>query len=372
MFEQDKSSQQQIKEKNLKLVFRLIHQHGLISRADIKKITGLSATTVSSLAEELINEGFVEEQGIKDTTTSGRKAVLLSVRPGGGNFASLEVKENVVIVDGYSLTFEQVFHAEVPIYSETTLVSDVASAVTAAGGNKLLGIVIASSLVDYSAEFRPNPDNEAMVHIAQVYHGLKNMFPNVYISLQHDAGLKACAELSVHSKTDCLVLINVHKEISAGIILNGQLYSGGSGTNGRIGHISVNPEGDACWCGNKGCLELYTSVPQILEHAGCESIAALKKKLEVGDKVAAAAVDTAAKSLAIAVNNVVNTISPHTVIISGEIVELGGFFIDLTKKYFREFALRRGVNKQIEYSELGETAVGLGGAKVAFDQYFGE
>ena len=51
MIEIVKASQQLIKESNMRLVFRLIHKYGTISRADIKKITRLSATTVSSLVD---------------------------------------------------------------------------------------------------------------------------------------------------------------------------------------------------------------------------------------------------------------------------------------------------------------------------------
>ena len=64
MQEVAKSSQQVIKEANLKLVFGYIHKYGPISRADIKKNTKLSATTVSSLAEELISEKFIRETGM--------------------------------------------------------------------------------------------------------------------------------------------------------------------------------------------------------------------------------------------------------------------------------------------------------------------
>ena len=51
-----KTSQQMIKDANLKLIFNLIGEEEPISRADLKKITGLSATTVSALCEELLAE----------------------------------------------------------------------------------------------------------------------------------------------------------------------------------------------------------------------------------------------------------------------------------------------------------------------------
>ncbi len=366
MFKQDKSSQQLIKEQNLKLVFRLIHQHGSISRADLKKITGLSATTVSSLIEELILDGIVVERGIKDSTTSGRKAVLLSIRPGGGRFISLDVQDEIVVIDSYLLDFSLAFHAEIPMNSVETLVGDVVSAIRNASGEKLLGISIASAYVDY-ASFTPT--NEVMEKLDRIYQAVSLTYPDVNLQLMHDAGYMAYAEMAVHSEMTNLLLVNIHDGISAGIILNGKLYKGGTAT-GRIGHMSVDMNGESCWCGSRGCLEKYTSTQKILEKADCKTISALQDKLEQGDANAIQVVTTAAKALAFVLANISNTIGLETVIIGGKVKELGEFFIDKVIEEFRVIAIARKCT-DISYSEIEGNTVTLGGAKSSFDEYFG-
>ena len=110
MIESVKSSQQLIKEANLMLVFRLIHSRGTISRADIKKITGLSATTVSALTEKLIEDGYIMECGIKDSSSCGRKVILLQVCSNKGCFIGVEVvSDNQIVTDVYGFDFQLFF-----------------------------------------------------------------------------------------------------------------------------------------------------------------------------------------------------------------------------------------------------------------------
>ncbi|MBE7027706.1 MAG: hypothetical protein E7407_01555, partial [Ruminococcaceae bacterium] len=110
-----KSSQQSIKEANLKLVFSLVCGEGSLSRADIKKITKLSAATVSSLVEELLALGLIIEVGAKEVSTSGRKAILLDVNPAGGYLAGVEISSSAIVLDLYNLRFEKVLHKEKPL-----------------------------------------------------------------------------------------------------------------------------------------------------------------------------------------------------------------------------------------------------------------
>lgn len=56
-----------------------------------------------------------------------------------------------------------------------------------------------------------------------------------------------------------LALIAIGTGLSAGLVVDGRLYRGFSGVAGEIGHIVVDPGGDSCQCGQKGCLELYSS-----------------------------------------------------------------------------------------------------------------
>jgi len=58
-----------------------------------------------------------------------------------------------------------------------------------------------------------------------------------------------------------MVYVVIGTGVGAAIIIDGQLYYGESNSAGEVGHITVDPHGEPCPCGTKGCLETYTSGP---------------------------------------------------------------------------------------------------------------
>ncbi len=373
MTEPMKSSQQVIKEANMKVVFNLINKHGEISRADIKKITHLSATTVSTLVEELIRDGYVCEGGIKTTHTSGRKAVLLHVRPDGGYFIGLDIEKNMVIADTYGLDFSTVFHTVVPVKSEEKLASAILRAVRdAAGDRNILGItmglpaVIDASTNTVIASTVLNPEDSV-----NLYQTVLEAFPSTKITIKNNSGLIAYAEKEYggHGKVRNLISIDIDKGVGAGIILDGVILNGSYGMAGEFGHISVDYTGKRCKCGNYGCLELMASIPAVLEKTNSSSMDELVKKLDNGDKVLLDIIDDTAKVLAFGINNIVNIIDPELIVIGGPIRALGDYLLAPIKSYMEEIALIG--DKVVEFSSLTKNAVTLGGARVLFDEMFG-
>lgn len=121
--------------------------------------------------------------------------------------------------------------------------------------------------------------------------------------------------------------------IGSGIISNGEVYYGSSGTSGEIGHIIVNPNGPVCLCGNNGCLEAVSSGRAIAEQAKeivknngdtvirklCnndpENITA-KTVFEAAvlqDEIAMRLIDQAAKYIGIALATAINMLDPETI-----------------------------------------------------------
>lgn len=62
---------------------------------------------------------------------------------------------------------------------------------------------------------------------------------------------------------DSFIAIVVAAQVSGGIVLNGRLVDGASGSAGHLGHIIVEPNGRRCWCGARGCLDAEASAPAI-------------------------------------------------------------------------------------------------------------
>ena len=135
--------------------------------------------------------------------------------------------------------------------------------------------------------------------------------------------------------------------MGGGLILNGELYTGNRFKAAEYGHMILDPEGPLCNCGQRGCLEAFSSKQGMSAYVrqqvsrGRQSMLAehvtegvfrskhLKKALAAGDPVAVEAVDRACHYLAVATGNMINTFSPDLVIYGGGIIEsMGDLFLE--------------------------------------------
>ena len=134
--------------------------------------------------------------------------------------------------------------------------------------------------------------------------------------------------------------------MGGGLILNGKLFTGNEFKGAEYGHMILDPEGPLCNCGQRGCLEAFSSKQgmsayirqQVGRGRKCvmaddvkdgvfrskKLVAALKAK----DQVATEAVDRACHWLAVASGNLINTLSPDLVLYGGGVIEaLGDVFL---------------------------------------------
>ena len=135
--------------------------------------------------------------------------------------------------------------------------------------------------------------------------------------------------------------------MGGGLILNGSLYTGNQFKAAEYGHMILDPEGPLCNCGQRGCLEAFSSKQGMSAYIrqqaarGRETMMAeavqegvfrskkMKKALEAGDTVALEAVDRACHWLAVATGNMINTFSPDLVLYGGGIIEaMGDLFLE--------------------------------------------
>ena len=135
--------------------------------------------------------------------------------------------------------------------------------------------------------------------------------------------------------------------MGGGLVLNGSLYTGNRFKAAEYGHMVLDPEGPLCNCGQRGCLEAFSSKQGMSAYIrqqaarGRETMMAeavqegvfrskkLKKALEAGDKVAMEAVDRACHWLAVAAGNMINIFSPDLVLLGGGVIEaVGNLFLE--------------------------------------------
>jgi glucokinase len=181
--------------------------------------------------------------------------------------------------------------------------------------------------------------------------------------------------------------------IGGGIVIDGKLYRGATGSAGEVGHMILHEGGAACGCGNYGCLEALASrtamakdavaqaatgkAPALYSLVGsdirkCRS-SVLFDAIEGGDKSVKKAVDRAAAWLGVGLANLVHVLNPEAIVVGGGVVmRFGQKFLERAVASMEEH-LMPGLSgtAEILLSELGDLAVPTGAACVALEAPLG-
>ena len=190
-----------------------------------------------------------------------------------------------------------------------------------------------------------------------------------------------------------MAVIRVGRGIGAGLILNGELFHGDGFGAGEIGHVTVDPEGEPCRCGRRGCLETVASTRAMLERAegaasenpdsilarlakdagGPVTIDVLASAADAGDERASAIVDDAARQLGRSIAAVIGMLDVHRVALIGAATALGDRWLERVRSEAERGALSLQTRGSV--IEIGrvdpERAVVLGASAVLLTRELG-
>lgn len=197
------------------------------------------------------------------------------------------------------------------------------------------------------------------------------MKADVYVKVGNDATVAAIGEYTKMGLDKSIVFITLGTGVGGGIISEGTWFEGATGAGGEIGHITIDKNGPLCTCGNRGCLETYTSIRGWNRFA--EEIikeGKLKTKLDInnldprfihtfakeGDEVGIEVVKRVADILGYACANIAAIINPDVFIIGGGISNAGWILIDNLKESFSKYAFYGVADTTFELAKLGNDA----------------
>jgi glucokinase-like ROK family protein len=181
--------------------------------------------------------------------------------------------------------------------------------------------------------------------------------------------------------------------LGAGIILRGRLFRGTKGFAGEVGHMTVDPNGEQCGCGKRGCWETTAGTRAIVRRV-CKAIAGNGESriaslcgnnpdlididmviaaAQVGDPTALECLHQTGEQLGIGIANLINTFNPEMVVIGGMLSEAGTFLLPTVRAAVDEHALprlREGV--RVVLSAHGTDACVLGAVALVLDDILKE
>ena len=207
--------------------------------------------------------------------------------------------------------------------------------------------------------------------------------------LENDANLFALGEhwLGAGVGHENILGITLGTGVGGGLILNNRLWTGAEGTSGEIGHMTVDPEGRKCHCGNRGCLEtmasafwtvawvkeqlaqgasswlgeLYATDPEAIQGETLV-VAALQ-----GDPLARRAFDRVGRSLGQAIAAVVHLLGLSRVVIGGRFARAWEVFQSpLQEELHHRLTLLPPEAVSVCPAQLGDDAGLVGAARLAW------
>ncbi|TDD06425.1 ROK family protein [Nonomuraea deserti] len=194
------------------------------------------------------------------------------------------------------------------------------------------------------------------------------------------AGDAQCFALGEHwlgagQGSDALLGIVVSTGIGGGLVINGSPLLGPTGNAGHVGHMSVDPNGERCECGGRGCVERYSSGPNLVRWAvghGWKGEPAdartLAEDAAAGDPVALAAFERGARALAGMIASVTAATETTKVVVGGGVSMAGKVLFEPLARALDDVAGLAFVRAvRVVPSVLGVRASLAGAAKLALD-----
>lgn len=318
-----------MKERNyLRFFSELRFKH--MTRAQLARHMDLTRAATSLIADDLLSTGIIKE----GPSESGRQsAKVLSWNAEAAYIAGIFISRESISV-GLSDFCGNIFDSQSFFLAG---VKSASEAVQVAAGyleemithhlpsGRFMGIGIASpGPLDTHLGIILDPPNFEIFHDFPVAHFFRDRF-KCDVVLENDANALALAERCHGSSVGCdrFLELLVDTGIGASLMLDGKLVNGPSGLGNGFGHTSVNINGPKCDCGNNGCIEMYASIPRVIEMSKqldpqLNSWQAVVNRAYANDVVALEVMHTEASYLATLIVNASNVLDIQSVIFTGD------------------------------------------------------
>ncbi|OGX17924.1 MAG: hypothetical protein A2Y01_08415 [Omnitrophica WOR_2 bacterium GWC2_44_8] len=400
------------REKRNLAILDIVRRFGPITRPEISRVLGLNIVTVSNYVEELINKNLVFEKEF-DISEGGRRPILLDINADSGVVigvgvnllnivgAVVDLKGRIIArraLERKEVGIKEVIACIVEIISQTLgKASDVRSKIKGIG----VGIAGIVNKKDGSIRWPEKVGNG--YDYASIYVPLKNIIEKEFglpVIIENDATAACFGEQWLDLEPSVKNLIYMFSGVGCGIMINGEIYTGATGSAGEVSIYNTKEETPfTCSQGNPCFLKRWEidfgmqeaarmriaqsrdtasfEGKRILELAG-NTIDAINLKhifqaAKENDGLAVELLDKAAKQLGIKIAFLVNLLNPETVVIGGGLEEAGEAFLKTVRTVVNEWAFQEMASTvKLLYSSLGENAVSLGAASLVMRQVFSQ
>jgi len=395
-----RGNKQLIKELNRALVINTILNYGPISRTRISEITDLGLSTVSNIVADLIKKDLIYETG-EEESSGGRRPILLEFNCNDRFVLGIKIGLDGIIVALLNLKSKILDKGFIPSpvkQDEKTvlgvLIKEIQELINRnhIRSKKIVGCGIGVSGFVHQ--------KEGVLRSSKILGWKEIKFKEILekkcnfpVFVDKDVNALALAEkrFGMGKGINNFICIAIGKGIGAGIVIKGNIYHGSYGGAGDFGHMVIDQDGPLCYCGKRGCLEVFSSDQFIInktkevilsnettllkslwgEEDGLDSVSVemTLKAAQKGDVVAKNIFQEAGRNLGVGVVNLITLFDPELILVGGEGIRAGELILQpMREVVINNFSQRKEI--KIIPLQAGEEGWLVGAAELVLSEVF--
>ncbi|MFI1196429.1 ROK family transcriptional regulator [Micromonospora sp. NPDC020750] len=354
---------------------------GPLSRAELIRLTGLSRTTLFDIIGDLIARGVVVERepALSGHRGRGRPSTTVSLNPSAGQIIGIDLGRATITVivatlshdilargsRAVTLTAGPARRADAAIKLTDDLVHEHDIDLRAL---EAIGLGLPGLVTDRGRPAGGSPSAAAK----QVSARIQDRY-GVAVVTDNNSRLAALAEGTWGATRDVRDAIYVRWSdgVGGGLIVDGRLARGAHGAAGEIGHVSVEPDGEPCPCGGRGCLELLIRPAALIERCARRGVTVadpsdLVARARAGEPTVQDVVRHAATLLGRVLSGMVVQLDPGKVAIGGTLAHAGDAVLEPVRAAIGQLAIPRHPRRlDVVTAQFGDEGGALGAVAAA-------
>jgi glucokinase-like ROK family protein len=396
------ADQNLVRELNTAVVINTLRHQAPLSRAELAAQTGLNRSTISSIINELLTNGLVQETNFQSDRV-GRPGMLLVLNPAGGFAVGIELGVDFISMVVTDFVANVLWRQRIDMDPSMGQVAILELAFTMtqkaldegnARGYRALGIGLGiPGLVDLrQGELKIGPNlGWRNVPLRQMW--TERFKLPMFVENEAKAGALGEFYFGVARGINNFIYLSAGAGLGAGIMIDGKLFRGSRGYATEVGHMIVDPNGEVCGCGKRGCWEtlvgpravirrfkqtLRQGVPSTVLHMTEDQLdqltfESIANAALQGDAAALKAMQAVGISLGVGIANLINIFNPQMVVLGGELAYASKILLPLIEEIAAANAMTityEGV--KITTSAYGADGCVIGAAALVLDDILRE
>jgi predicted NBD/HSP70 family sugar kinase/predicted transcriptional regulator len=382
-------------------IIQALRINGAVSRIELSRLTKLSRATISQTITELIDAQLVQETDSRHST-GGRPATLLELKPYSNMIIGADYSDQHLTLGAFDLLGNVIQEKVIPVNNNApesmiqTLAANMESFISKLDSKpiELIGLGLPGLANINRGYIMSSPSFPGWNDVDITGGVLKAIGWQAVVLNRHRArGLAECRFGAGKEYNESIYIgigSGIAAGVAAGIFSNRQLVLGATGGAGEIGHLTVEPDGPLCPCGNFGCMEqlatgtaMERDIRVLLRSGRLSSInnnnqnnlldinaEMIAKHADAGDPLCKEVVEKAAGYLGIVMANLVNIINPEAIILGGAIPSYSSHYVTTATQVMHQRAMGSlAANVVVKTSSYKEIGGALGAANFALDQH---